>query len=523
MNILSAASELFPIIKTGGLADVTGALPAAFAALGMSTRTLIPGYPQVLNAVPDLKHETDLLVIDERASILSGRHDGVDLLILHCPSLFNREGGPYIDQYGVDYIDNWKRFAALSFATAKVAEGLVHGWRPNVVHLHDWQTGLAAAYLKAAKVTAPVTFTIHNLAFQGQFPAEVFGALQLPVEFYSTEYLEYYGGISFLKAGINFADAITTVSPTYAREILTEDLGMGMQGVLSARQHALKGIVNGIDTNVWDPSSDPLIAMNYDSRTLGRRALNKRALEDRFGLANDQGPILAVVSRLTWQKGVDLLEPLLAGITDRGGRLIVYGQGDPSLVHSLAAASSQFPGAVIVHNGFDEADAHLLHAGCDMIVQPSRFEPCGLTQLYALRYGAIPIVARTGGLAETIIDANEAAVGAGAATGFQFQPGSSGDLYHAIDRALVAFALPSFWRRLQIQAMKADFSWTRSAFQYAEIYTGMLEARSTQQAPVRAPITAKMLNVRSGAQMRNRPMPLAERLQRLVANVPSVA
>ena len=287
-GILSAASELFPIIKTGGLADVTGALPAAFATLGVSIRTIIPGYPQVLKSVSGLKHEADLLVLGERAAILSARHQGIDLLVFHCPSLFDREGGPYTDAHGVDYVDNWKRFAALSFATAKVAEGLVHGWRADVVHLHDWQTGLAAAYLKAADSNVPITFTIHNLAFQGHFSPEIFAALELPARFNSTEHLEYYGGISFLKAGINFSDTITTVSPTYAREILTDELGMGMHGVLWARQRDLKGIVNGIDVNVWDPSSDPLIAMNYDSRSLGRRAANKRAVEDRFGRSASQ-------------------------------------------------------------------------------------------------------------------------------------------------------------------------------------------------------------------------------------------
>ncbi len=471
MLVLSASSELFPLIKTGGLADVTGALPKALKPLGVTTRTILPGYPGILPRLTNVQDEAEMVVLGESVQLKSGQLEDLNVIVAHCPALFERDGGPYLNQEGWDHADNWKRFAVLSLATANVASMGLNGWRPNVVHLHDWQTGLTAAYLKAMGAQIPVVLSIHNLAFQGQFSSNVFGELQLPGEFFSVEKLEYFGSVSFLKAGISCADSITTVSPTYAREILTDELGMGMQGILATRRDAIKGIVNGIDTEVWNPLTDACISCNYDNRTIGRRAHNRAALERRFQLTADRGPVLSVVSRLTWQKGIDLLHPVLPGIMDRGGKLIIYGQGDPALIHPLIEESWKYPGRMVVHVGYSEADAHLLHAGSDIIIQPSRFEPCGLTQLYALRYGAIPIVARTGGLAETIIDANEAAMAARVATGFQFQPGSVEDFYHAIDRALTGFERPSFWRRLQNQAMKADFSWQRSAARYADLYS----------------------------------------------------
>ncbi|WP_075292872.1 glycogen synthase GlgA [Pararhizobium arenae] len=473
MQVLSASSELYPLIKTGGLADVTGALPKALASYGVETRNILPAYPGLLDSLTGTRHEADIVLLGEAAQIYSGRYDGLEIILVECPSLFHREGGPYLDPDGYDHPDNWKRFAAFSMAVAHIAEEGLSGWRPDVVHLHDWQAGLAAAYLKGHGSSVPVVLSIHNLAFQGQFSPDIFPYLEVRPGFFSTDALEYYGGVSFLKAGIVFADAITTVSPTYAREILTDELGMGLQGALSTRRDRLKGIVNGIDMDVWDPTKDTYIPANFDAHSIERRAVNRAKIEERFGLMEDPGPIMSVVSRLTWQKGVDMLKPVIPGIVDRGAKLIVYGQGDPSLIHPLSEESWRYPGRVVVHIGYREQDAHLLHAGSDIIVQPSRFEPCGLTQLYALRYGAIPIVARTGGLAETIIDANEAAMAARVATGFQFQPGSVEDLYHAIDRALTGFQQPLFWRRLQTQAMKADFSWTRSAAQYAELFSGL--------------------------------------------------
>jgi len=474
VNVLSATSELFPLIKTGGLADVTGALPKTLKPFGVHTRTLMPAYPGLVDLCEAVSLVANMDLFGETASILSCRKDGLDILLLECPALFHRQGGPYLNENGKDYDDNWKRFAALSLATANIASGCLEGWAPHAVHLHDWQTALAAAYIRAWNIDTPVALTIHNLAFQGQFPLSVFPYLQLPDWFCDVDCLEYFGDVCFLKAGIACSEVITTVSPTYAREILTDELGMGMQGVLSNRRDALQGIVNGIDDEIWNPSTDSYIPAKYDSKTIGRRRHNNSKIEEKFGLVKTDGAILSVVSRLTWQKGVDLLAPLLPGIVDRDAKLVIYGQGDPAIIHLLMEQAWRYPGRIVVHVGYDEADAHLLHAGSDIILQPSRFEPCGLTQLYALKYGAVPIVARTGGLAETIIDANEAAMAARVATGFQFQPGSCDDLYHAIDRALIAFARPTFWRRLQTQAMKADFSWSRSAAQYAQLYNELL-------------------------------------------------
>ncbi|CAN7702468.1 glycogen synthase GlgA [Rhizobium sp. LjRoot98] len=473
MHVLAAASEIYPLIKTGGLADVVGALPKALMSKAVSTRTIIPGYRQIFDKLTNLRHEADVDLMGMKAEFLSGSYDNLEIIVVKSPALYERDGGPYLDQNGRDHPDNWKRFAALSRATALVAAQGLNGWRPDIVHLHDWQTALAAAYLKIVNDALPVMLSIHNLAFQGQFPAAIFQELDLPQALFSTEGIEYYGGVSFLKAGVKFSDSVTTVSPTYAREILTDDLGMGMQGMLSTRRDDLTGIVNGIDMDVWNPATDDSIPVNYDSRTIGRRAGNRSRIEERFNLLPGRGPILSVISRLTWQKGIDLLKPVIPGIIDRGSRLIVYGQGDPDIIHPLIEESWRYPGLFAIHVGFCENDAHLLHAGSDIVVQPSRFEPCGLTQLYALRYGAIPIVARTGGLAETIIDANDAAMTARVATGFQFQSGSVEDLYHAIDRALTGFRRAPFWRRLQTQAMKADFSWTRSAGRYADLYTAL--------------------------------------------------
>ncbi|WP_413989833.1 glycogen synthase GlgA [Labrys okinawensis] len=476
MEVLSAASEFFPLSKTGGLGDVVGALPKVLAPLGISTTTLIPAYPGLVEKLSAVSKIAELELLGEKADLLAGSFEDIPILLLDCASLFARPGGPYLNEQGVDHPDNWKRFGALSLAAAYIAAGKGGPWRPDLVHLHDWQTGLAAAYMAALGVKIPIVTTIHNLAFQGQFSADIFTRLGLPASYFSTEYLEYYGDISYLKSGIVLSDAITTVSPTYAREILTDDMGMGLQGVLSERRERLQGIVNGIDTDVWDPAKDPLIPARYDRRSLKRRDINKSEIVERFGLVDDGGPIMSVISRLTWQKGIDILTAVVPGIVDRGAKLVVFGQGDPSLINPLIDLASKYQGRVAVFAGFSEAHAHLLHAGSDIVVQPSRFEPCGLTQLYALRYGAIPIVSRTGGLAETIIDANEAAMAAGVATGFQFNPGSAEDLYHAVDRALRSYEQPDFWRKLQSHAMKADFSWKRSARQYAKIYSRVLRS-----------------------------------------------
>ncbi|WP_275786350.1 glycogen synthase GlgA [Pararhizobium gei] len=478
MKILSVTSEIFPLIKTGGLADVTGSLPKALAAYGYSTRTLVPGYPTLLAKLGETTVVHDFPdLFGAPASILLTRYEQLDLLILDAPALYSRPGGPYLDENGRDHADNWKRFAVLSYVASAISDGLIEDWRPDLVHTHDWQTALTSVYMKysTAGRNLPSVLTIHNLAFQGQYPKWVVGQIGLPQETISIDGLEYYGDISYLKGGILTATAITTVSPTYAREIVSPELGMGLEGALSSRPGALTGIVNGIDTEIWNPASDGYLPAKYDHKTIRVRAVNRAKLLEAFRLDDGPGPIFAAVTRLTWQKGGDMLAEVAEEIAHLGGRLIVLGKGEQFVENALLTAAGRYPDRIGVRIGYDEETAHLIHGGADLVIQPSRFEPCGLTQLYALRYGAIPVVSRTGGLSETIIDANDAAVTARVATGFQFHPATAENLRLSIHRAFAAYHDPKKWARLQNQAMKANFSWERSAEQYAALYTDLIE------------------------------------------------
>jgi len=484
MKVLSVTSEIFPLVKTGGLGDVTGSLPKALEPLGVETTTLIPGYPGVLQ---QLKSAMPLVVFDdllgERASLLHTRIDGLSLFVLDAPTLFDRPGGPYVNEKGVDHPDNWKRFAALSLAAAEIAGGVLPGWVPDLVHTHDWQSALTSVYMRDRGCMTPAVLTIHNLAFQGQYSRSILPALRLPPHTYSMNLMEYFGDISFLKGGLQTVDAITTVSPTYAREILTPRFGMGMDGVLNARVSVLRGIVNGIDLDVWDPATDPHLPRNFDIGTLRRKRENRAVLLEKFGLdPSAEGPVFSAVSRLTWQKGFDMFAETADEVIHNGGKVIVFGQGDRDVERLLRDTAARFPGRMAVHIGYDEPTAHLIHGGSDAIVQPSRFEPCGLTQLYALRYGCVPVVSRTGGLSETIIDANDAAMSARVATGFQFHPVTTDGLRLALRRALHAYQEPKMWARLQNQGMKAKFSWERSAQQYAAVYAS-LARKSGQVTP----------------------------------------
>lgn len=480
MKILSVTSEIYPLIKTGGLADVTGSLPKALAPLGIETTSLVPGYPKVmqqLGQATTLMEFEDLL--GEKATLRHGHVEGLDLLVLDAPALYNRPGGPYVDQHGKDHPDNWKRFAVLSLAAAEIAAGALPGWVPDLVHTHDWQSAMTSVYMRQNGCMTPVVITIHNIAFQGQYSADLLPWLGLPQEAYSIDQLEYFGDISFLKGGLQTADVITTVSPTYAREILTPRFGMGLNGVLNERVEVLRGIVNGIDLDVWDPATDEFLPQTFDITTLRRKRDNRQPLLDRFGLdPDDKGPIFAAISRITWQKGIDMLADTADEVIHNGGRIIIVGQGDHAIEQSLLETASRYPGRMAVHIGYDEPTAHLVQGGADAIVQPSRFEPCGLTQLYALRYGCVPVVSRTGGLSETIIDANDAAMSARVATGFQFHPVTTNGLRLALRRALHAYEQPKMWARLQNQGMKTKFSWERSGQQYAAVYRSLVQKAS---------------------------------------------
>ncbi|WP_095089744.1 glycogen synthase GlgA [Mesorhizobium sophorae] len=479
MQVLSVTPEIFPLIKTGGLADVTGALPIALAAKGVTMRTLIPGFPTVMAAFKKKKAVLQYpLLQGAKASVHSVQLAGLELFVLDAPHLFDRPGGPYGNASGVDWPDNWRRFAALSQVGGDIAGGAISGYQPDIVHAHDWQSAMTLAYMRYGKaVGVPSMMTVHNLAFQGQFGAGIFGELGLPAVAMALDGVEYYGGVGFLKAGLQAAWAITTVSPTYAQEIRSAEFGMGLDGLINMRSSDLYGIVNGIDTGIWDPETDKHLVSDYTAATLKARAPNRAAVEDRFGLERDDSPIVCVISRLTWQKGMDILAMVVDGIVARGARLAILGSGDAGLEGALLAAAARHRGRIGVVIGYDEGLSHIMQGGCDAIVIPSRFEPCGLTQLYGLRYGCVPLVARTGGLADTVIDANEAAVSAGVATGFQFAPNNGGALLHAVRRLVEAHASPAVWESLQRQGMKADVSWDKSAEKYVELYRLLLSKR----------------------------------------------
>ncbi|MCI9864468.1 glycogen synthase GlgA [Rhizobium skierniewicense] len=475
MKVLSVASEVYPLIKTGGLADVAGALPITLNKFGVTTRTLIPGYPAVKAAVTDAVKIAEMELLGEHADILEAHHEGLDLLILDAPAYYDRLAGPYLDSTGKDFADNWKRFAALSLAAAEIAASKLPGWTPDLLHAHDWQAAMAPVYMRYAETPEiPSILTIHNIAFQGQFGANIFSQLGLPAHAFSTESIEYYNDVSFLKGGVQTATAITTVSPSYAEEILTPEFGMGLEGVIRSRAHVMHGIVNGIDAEVWDPASDHLINHNYSSANPKLRTLNKAAVANHFRIDQDGGPLFCVISRLTWQKGIDLVSEVVDDIVAMGGRLVVLGAGEISLEGALLAAASRHPGRVGVAIGYNEPLSHLMQAGCDAIIIPSRFEPCGLTQLYALRYGCIPVVARNGGLNDTVIDANHAAIAAKVATGVQFSSITADGLRHAIRRTVRFYREPKLWTQMQKQGMKSDVSWEKSAGLYADLYAHLI-------------------------------------------------
>ncbi len=479
MRVLSVASEAYPLIKTGGLADVVGALPAALAHHGVAMTTFLPGYPAlaaVMRTAKVVHRFTDLLGVEAR--ILAASIGDHPLLILDAPGLFARGGGPYGDTTGADWVDNWLRFAAFSRAAADLASGVVDGQQFDILHAHDWQAAMAPAYLRYAPgpgTAAKTIVTIHNIAFQGRYGAEIFADLALPDAAFALDGIEYYGGVGFLKAGLEAADAITTVSPTYAAEIRRGEFGMGLEGLINVRADRLTGIVNGIDPAVWNPATDAALPSRYTARTLTRRRINKRAVETLYGLDTGDGPIFTVISRLTWQKGMDVLVAAIDELVALGGRLALLGSGDSALEHAFLAAADRHPGRVGVRIGYDEPVSHLLQAGADAILIPSRFEPCGLTQLYGLAYGCIPVVARTGGLADTVIDANEAAVAAGVATGIQHDGITPEALSHALRRTIALYARPDRWAMLQRNAMRADFSWDESGRRYATLYSSLVE------------------------------------------------
>lgn len=477
MKILSISSELFPLVKTGGLGDVAGALPKALAELGEDIRVMVPGYRQVFDAMEPPSNWIPLgnpLGAGE-ARLGLGRLPGANLpvWVVECPDLYDRPGGVYLNPEGRNWPDNYLRFAMLARAAAMVCDaGALMGWRPDIVHAHDWQAGLVPAYLSLRGGRRPASvFTIHNIGFAGLFPADALSAVGLPKECYSQDGIEFFHQLSYLKAGIQYSDHITTVSPTYAKEILAEEGGMGFSGVLATKQTSLSGILNGIDTQVWNPADDPLIARPYDAVRITGKQANKAALQKEAGLEVGRDvPLMGIISRFTTQKGLDLMLQALPKILAQGVQMVVLGSGDPEQERALAAAAKTHPGRIHLQIGYDEGLAHRIQAGCDMLLMPSRFEPCGLTQLYALRYGALPIVRRTGGLADTVVDVADQK----GSTGFVFEKATAAQLVGAVTRAVALYRQPKKWRIVQRRAMKRDFSWQLSARRYRDLFLTLL-------------------------------------------------
>ena len=471
-RVLSVTSECAPLVKTGGLADVAGALPGALIGQGVRMRTLLPGYPDFLWKLRDPRVRAELPeCFGGPARLLEARHAGLDLLILDAPHLFDREGGLYLGLDGRDWPDNPERFAALCWVASKIANGLLSDWQPDIVHGHDWQGALAPYFIARSPAAKQVrtVLTIHNIAFQGLAPAARLSALRLAPADFTSEGFEYYGKISMLKAGLIFADRITTVSPTYADELLTPEFGMGLEGVLQQRRSDLIGILNGIDLDVWSPEKDAHIIPYHNP--VGKRP-NKAVLRAEFRLPETVGPLCIVVSRLTAQKGLDLLLKALPVLLDHGGQLALLGTGDPELEAAFAKAA-EHPN-VSVRIGYDEWLAHRMIAGADAILVPSRFEPCGLTQLYGLRYGTLPLVALTGGLADTVIPATPATLaGNVVATGLQFHPIQAPALSNALARLCALYRQRELWHRMGRNAMAHPVGWDHSAAAYAALYKSL--------------------------------------------------
>jgi starch synthase len=479
-RVLHVAAELYPWVKTGGLGDVTAALPPALVAVGVDARLVLPGFAGFLDGLSGLADIARLRTpfAAERVRVVRATlpgSGGIAYLVDH-PAFYDRPGLPYSAPDGHDWPDNHRRFGLFGWVAAALAGGADPQWRPDIVHAHDWHAGLAPAYLAADGAAVGTVFTVHNLAYRGLFPGAAFAELGLPPDAFAIDGVEFYGQVSFLKAGLVYADRLTTVSPTYASEIQTPAFGAGLDGLLRQRANVLSGILNGVDPQIWDPRHDPVLPQPYEVATIAAgKPAAKAALQRRLGLGEDAAaPLFGAVSRLTPQKGLDLLLAALPGLVAAGGQIALLGSGDADLEQGFADATAAYPGRVGTVIGYDEALSHLIVGGADLLVMPSRFEPCGLTQLYALRYGTLPLVRRVGGLADTVVDATAANLADGSATGFAFDGDSPQPLLAAVRRAVGLFRQPPVWRRMTVQAMTRDFSWEAAARPYLDLYRALL-------------------------------------------------
>jgi len=477
MQVLHVCSELFPLLKTGGLADVAGALPAAQIAGGTDVRVLIPAFPDIKRGIGDTQVVGHLDTFAGHVTLRYGVFQGVGIYIIDVPGLYDRPGSPYHDQSSYAYPDNHLRFALLSWMAAELGNGFDAMWKPDILHSHDWHAGLTSAYVRARHIPVKTVFTVHNLAFQGLFDGYHLQHLQIPFEFFQMYGLEFYGQISYLKAGLFYSDHITTVSPTYAKEITRPEFGYGMEALLLERQREgrLTGILNGVDDAIWQPRDDVLLSARYDADDLRSKMINKAYLQRAMGLdVDDSRLVFAVVSRLTNQKGLDLVLEALPDLLERGGQLALLGAGDAVLQQAFLAAAADNPGQVGVQLGYHESFSHRIIGGADVIMVPSRFEPCGLTQLYGLKYGTLPLVRRTGGLADTVVDCALENLADGTASGFVFEEANGKSLGSAIRRAFVLWSRPKHWRHVQHHAMGIDFGWQVAAQAYLSLYQRLL-------------------------------------------------
>ncbi len=486
-RILFATSEAHPLIKTGGLADVAGALPIALQNLGCDIRIVLPAYGDVLERYKSLETVAEFYLpgtagkIILRATQLSD--STVKVLLVDHPAAFARKGNPYVDEHGEPWPDNAERFTLFCKVIQLIALDQVQlDWKPDLVHCNDWQSALVPALLKQIPSAPPSLFTIHNLAYQGLFPQSTFNTLGLAPALWAPHALEFHGHLSFIKGGLVFADRINTVSTQYAKEIQTPELGYGLEGLLQHRQHVLSGIVNGIDGAVWNPQTDTLISQNYSSTTLSKKKVNKLALQKLYKLpANKDALLLGFVGRLVEQKGIDLIIELLKTIEDLPIQFCLLGTGDKQYQQTLTKIAKQNPNQVGVNIGYNEKLAHQIEAGVDVFLMPSRFEPCGLNQLYSLRYGTVPIVHNVGGLADTVIDTTPETIKNNTATGFVFNQPTIEALRQSVDQALEIYTKSRTWQKLMKNGMKAQFTWEKSAKEYLNLYHEILKAQSTRQ------------------------------------------
>lgn len=479
MRILFVTSEIAPLIKTGGLADVSAALPAALHGMGVDVRVLLPGYAQVLKALPVLQvvaHFAGLPGFPEAALLQGTLPNGVPLWVIDCPEMYQRGGGAYQDEHGIDWSDNAERFGLLSKIAAMLGSAdSPLDWRPDVVHCNDWQAGLTPAYLHFAKNPAPCVMTVHNLAFQGIFPPQLVTQLGLPAECFQIHGVEFYGSLSFLKAGLYYANHITTVSPSYAEEIQSAALGFGMQGLLADRRRDLTGILNGIDSGEWNPATDPELVQRYDADHMDGKSANKREVQNRMGLQVDPGiPLFGLVGRFAHQKGLDVVLEIAPQLIAMPAQLVLLGSGDAGMQRTALELLHHYSGQIGVYVGFDEGLSHLIEAGADIFLMPSRFEPCGLNQMYSQRYGTPPVVHATGGLIDSVVDCNDATLAQGTASGFVFDGMDGPGLLAAAQRAVAAYHDQNMWRAVQRNGMNRNFGWDSSAAAYLRIYTQLL-------------------------------------------------